>query len=544
MTVLMGLSFVGCGGTSQGEKVDESKLQLYVYNYNGGYKSDWLFSAKKSYEKLHENDEYGEKKGVVININNPKSFLQTAEILSSNDEIFFMEDVYYRQFYNAGVFKDLTSVVTTQSPYDNKTIESKFTDQQKEALNLNGAYYAIPHYSGGYGIIYNVDLFDSNGWYFCAEPTGTEVDDLFVGRSTAKKSAGPDGSFGTADDGLPATYEEFFTLCDYIKSCSAIPFTWPEDYYSLHLEGLLNALIADYEGVDQMKVRIGYDGLATDLCKFVNGTLTKDEVSTQINAENGYEAFRQEGVYYALSFIEKLIKNDYNNKDSLSLDDSEQNYLYAGIDGVTTETAMLLDGDWWQQESDGIFSDIAGAMGSQYSKFNRHFAWMPLPKADESKVGTERIYFDHLGAMACIKSGLSDVQKEVSKLFLQFACTDRSLIEFTNVTGAVKGYDYTKALKEDTSYQNLSYFTKSVVDCIDNGKQLFNVSASKFLNKNYIEIAIGANPGNGGGFDALVNGTGYNSPAGAFKLSEGRVNAETYFVSYYQTKSNSTIWGK
>lgn len=42
-----------------------------------------------------------------------------------------------------------------------------------------------------------------------------------------QKSCGPDGAYGTPDDGLPSSLEEFAQLCDYIKSKGGSPFIIP-----------------------------------------------------------------------------------------------------------------------------------------------------------------------------------------------------------------------------------------------------------------------------------------------------------------------------
>lgn len=53
----------GPGGVNT-EKIDTNRTQLYVFNFYGGYGSDWLNSAKARYEELHKDDVYeGRQKG-------------------------------------------------------------------------------------------------------------------------------------------------------------------------------------------------------------------------------------------------------------------------------------------------------------------------------------------------------------------------------------------------------------------------------------------------------------------------------------------------
>ena len=88
LSVLLGVSTllaaVGCKGPSLSgnytEEVDVNRTQLYVYNYDGGFGSEWLSKVKKRYEELHANDVYEpgtEKRGIQIMMNNTKNSATT-----------------------------------------------------------------------------------------------------------------------------------------------------------------------------------------------------------------------------------------------------------------------------------------------------------------------------------------------------------------------------------------------------------------------------------------------------------------------------------
>lgn len=68
---------------------------------------------------------------------------------------------------------------------------------------------------------------------------------------------------------------------------------------------MLNALVADYEGLDQMMLNYTFKGLATDLGTVSGGTFREDAQDLGINESNGWNLKRQRGVYEALSFIER-----------------------------------------------------------------------------------------------------------------------------------------------------------------------------------------------------------------------------------------------
>lgn len=275
------------------EQIDSTKTQLYVYNYDGGYRTDWLYAAKERYEALHAEDTNWEtgKKGVQIYVNPPKMGIDANKVKSNRDEIYFAEDVPY--FGMQDVMGDITPALTTENPYDNnKKVVDKFTEAQKNYYGVkdssgNMQYYGVPNYAGYFGIAYNIDLFEEKQYYIKDGVTEFSVDNLydcFVHSDTEKKSAGPDGEYGTSDDGLPVTYTEFYALCDYISQMGQTPFEWSGQFYEKHLTGLLFSLVAQNEGSQQMMLTYDASGTASTLGSVQNGMFVKDSVSTPINS--------------------------------------------------------------------------------------------------------------------------------------------------------------------------------------------------------------------------------------------------------------------
>lgn len=450
------------------EDVDKSRTQLYVYNYNGGYGSEWLTKAKTRYEELHKNDSYEEgKQGVQIMPVNTKNIVTQGDVkVNRTNDIYFCEGIYYDQFRAEGAFADITQAVTGENPYETgKTIESKLTSTQKDFYGVESGgtthYYAIPHYSGYYGIIYNVDLFDKEGYYFAETPSGSNLWEKFIDADNTTKSKGPDGKTGidpltgadySVDDGLPATYEEFYELCTYIKLTGNLPFVWTGQYYELHLMNLYNNLVANYEGVDNMMKNYTFSGTADDLGTIQGGAFVLDGGSgTPLSASNGYETKRQAGKYYALEFLERIIsEEDWQNREAFSSTFSHTNaqsrFIRSVPDSDYTPTAMLIDGSWWQAEASSVFNSVAASFGEEYSMENANYAWMPLPRANASKSGDDQILFDHLNSLGFVNA--NSTKKELAIDFLQFVNTDESLVEFTQVTNTVKALNYTLTAEE------------------------------------------------------------------------------------------------
>lgn len=464
------------------EEIDTTRTQIYVYNFAGGYGSDWLVSLKKRYEELHKDDVYEEgKKGVQIYINAQKTGIDgyMSNILDNRDEIYFTEYVNYYTLLSKGLVADISAAVTGDlSAYGDSagtTIAGKLSSvlQDYYGIDENGTtkYYAIPHYSAYNGLVYNIDLFEERGYYLRDDRSDVQVieDNFVIPGKNEKRSVGPDGVYGTSDDGLPATYEEFFLLCDYIAYDGNTPITWNGVAYQDYLNDFMQALIADYEGLENMSLNYTLDGVANDLGTIVDGQFVFDETPTTITEDNGYELKRQAGKYYALDFIEKLIDTDEYSY-TLAFNhaywhtDAQQDFLYAGHDNVTKPIAMLCEGIWWQAEASQTFLDMVNAYGDEFSMYNRNFGWMPLPKANSDKLGKSTL-FDKNYATCFVKANVADWKMPLIIDFLKFAHTNESLVEFTQITNTPKPFEYTLTSEQKAE---LTPFGRSLIELKEN----------------------------------------------------------------------------
>ena len=472
----VGVGASGCGKSKKeesglyvrrdGKKYDSSKTQINVYLYKAGYGEDWIYDYEEAFEKAYANVSLEEgKQGVQVWHAGDMSSWTTTNMNQSPYDIFFFENENYYNFLD-GTLEDLTDIVKTTLPGESRTIEDKLTDQQqnyfavKQNGDTTGKYYALPHYYGTYGIVYNVDLFDKMGYYF--DENGEIIGE---DNTTAVKSLGPDGKTGydektnidySLDDGLPATYEQFYDLCAYIKTVTGqTPLCWPGKYYEHHLLNLYDNLVAGYEGIDQMMLNYGFnEGVetpvkATDLIEVDgNGNVT-ELPETEITTANGYELARQAGKYYAYEFLSEIMKqgNGWYNKKAYTISythtDNQRDYLMYGtrLSKEKKTTAMLVDGPWWQTEAKAAFENMVKNGGNEYSANSRKFGWMPLPHADENKVGEKPVYSDYLKTFVCMKSGMG-TRKRAAEEFIKFISTDEQLVAFTKSTGTLRGYKY------------------------------------------------------------------------------------------------------
>ncbi len=541
--VLTVFSLAACGGsTGSGgnsavnESVDQSKTQLYVFNFAGGYGVDWLIAAKTRFEELHKDDVIEEgKKGVQIVINNEKTQGMSlgADILDKRDEIYFAEHAYYYTLKNLGVLADISDAVTGDlSVYGDaagSTIEGKLTEGQKDYYNVDGKYYGIPHYAGYSGLIYNVDLFEEKGYYFKDNyGTPAEIEDYFIYSDADVRSTGPDGKLGTDDDGLPATYEEFFILCRYIQQSGDTPVIWNGAGHTSYVGNTLDALAADHEGYEQKMLNYTFDGMATTLGTVQNGKFVLDSQPTDVAADP-LELFRQEGKYYALSFFEKIIEEKYYYDDvatgsfnsSFSHTDAQDTFLLGGHDGVTPNIAMMSEGIWWESEATSTFTEMAGSMGSEYAKTSRNFGLMPMPKVDADHLGKSTL-LDNIYSLCFMKANIAEEKRDIAIEFIKFVNSDESLKEFSTITNTPKALNYTMT---DAEMASMTSFGRSVMKLKQNSDIVYAFSS----NPNYIN--------NQGQFESSsmyysrVNGTDYQSVSGTFH--DVGVTAEEYFSGMY-----------
>ncbi len=538
------------GGSSSSGADNSNKATLYVYSFTSGFGKEWLESLIADYEEEKKDVVIGDKKGIHIEPTAVKEDVPGATMAGRDEVVYFLEQQDYYELLAGNYIADITSAITSINPYDGKTLESKMFEDQKSyfARTVNGEtrYYAYPHYYTNFGIVYDIGLFDDMGYYLKDgyNPNGALVD-MFLGKDGGTKSAGPDGQKGNSDDGLPATYDEFFLLCDYISGIGGDnPLIWSGAHRDAYLTHFLNALATDYNGYEQMRLNFTFDGDATNLGTVVNGKFVKDAEPTTIDGTNGAELARQAGKFYAMDFYNTLYNKSYinNQKNKLTLYSSSYTHLQAqsaflkGSDDGT-DNAMLLDGSWWQMEATSTF-DTMGKLSADYSKQNRKLGWMPLPKQSKELVGKQFTSYDIMYPLCLMKNGLdpNSWQYKYALDFIQFANSDEQLAKFTQITGCTKALDY--SLTRD-QYNALSYYGKTFYDSYKSSKIVFPYANNLLYANNQKTFKEIDNTGAG---SPLYKSTAY---ATYFtKGLENGVSVEKYFNGMYDYFKELTIWKK
>ena len=543
----------GPGDTaSEQESVNPEMVQLNVYNYDGGYKTEWLDRAKARYEELHKNDVYGDKKGIQIRVTPGKLSLDPSSVKKDKYDVYFTESADYYTYVNQNAFLDITDVLTKENPYEKgKTIESKLNSYQRDYFNKDGKYYALPGYAGFFGIVYNLDLFYDNEYYIRKDADFADKDNLgkYFTNVESEKSVGPDGKAGTNDDGLPVTYDEFFMLCRRMLATNVTPLVWSGTYAQKHLTGLTHSLAAQAEGAEQMMMTFTNKGTATTLGKIENGTFVKDAEPTEITTKNGYELARRKGNYDALTFINELINGMVNDihyyhddsfKNGFSHTNAQEAFLKDGNVNNNNKIGMLVDGAWWESEASDVFTGMATSNGDKYSKTNRKFGWMPLPKKERNDNGITLL--EDMFSSVFVKSTIEENKKAIAIDFLQFLHTDDELRQFTVVTNTPKAFAYTMS---EENMSKMTEFGRSLFTLKDSAEVVYPLDRnSVFVNNQSLFKDYPAN-----GYyqsNVLSNNkrTLVSNPVYAFHDYPNLYNPENYFEGMYDHLKNvkSSLW--
>ena len=519
--VCCGAMFSACrGGDSYDEQVDESKAQLYVMNYDGGFGTDWLRDVKNRFEAQNADKEYLQgKKGVQILIDATKTQGTGLNLPSSAGEVFFTEIVPYFDFASSGQLLDVSDVVTEVLAQDGVSM----SDSQKNALTaLDGKYYALPHYEGFGGVIYNKSVFRDYALYFDDEGDFTDDETQF--------SAGPDGEKGTSDDGLPATYKQFLQLCEQIGLTKEVTsFVLSGQYKDSYVLYFLDAIATAYNGNEISKASYTFGGKIKYVTQveenpnaaFGYGLQLAEEYLTEAK---GYLTKQTAGKFYALALLKDLISTGCFDSDSLadtvSHLDAQETFLTSEL--KNKPIAMLIDGSWWENEAKDAFARAVNLYGEENaSKYNRDFGWMPLPcKADDTdgNEGNPYAVLNYINAYGFIKSNIDPNKIALAKDFLKFCYTAESLEKFTEITGTARFLNYPIA---DSVLNKMSPYGKEIWKIHQGGNVISTLSESKLLINKESDFTTGKWITSAGG--------GYSSPFTCF-----RTNSALTVKQYYE----------
>lgn len=524
-------SVSACGG--KGKTEDPTKAHLYVFNYNGGIGSDWLYEAEARFEQVYANYSFdgGKTTGVDVHVEIGKN--KIGSLAESKYNILFEEGVPVNDYIAQDLLLPITDVVKSPlntilgNSSENKTIEDKLEARQIAAYTAKGGdYYYLPHYECYYGLTYDRNVFKKKSLFITRDGGWTNGNDADI------LSVGSDGIKGTYDDGLPSSYEEFFNLMDRMLNRTVVPFIWSGQYQT-YLNILVAGIWAAYAGADQLMLNVNFDSQAT-------GATVKNETVTgitngeptirldEITSENGYLTSWQAGKFYGYKVLNKILSNsDYYSDEItgvLTHLEAQQSYIYSDLENKPI--GMLIDGSYWYNEAKAMFAMSQREFPDKGA--NRDFRWMPLPVQAEGQVqegkGRKNTMVSPLLAYSYVNGNIrnDEVKVKLAKEFLKFLYTDKELQNFTLSTNCAKGVNYELTVDQQAKLTNFGkslYTMKQASDIVEpvsaspiyvntslkfrfandsdffvlrdsTGREYFNLKAATDAGKSYTEVFL------------------------------------------------------
>lgn len=519
LVCLFSVQSFACNNNDLG--IDTTKTQLSVINYDAGFGHVYLDDLVKRFEKYYEETSLEEgKKGVQVHVYNTKP-VAISSMKTDSHQVFITAEVYFNNYVASGDFLNLNDIVKERNlPGETRNIESKLNDVIKEGLTaVDGNYYALPTMQGYSGVTYNRYLFDQKGLYFADDVSECAIKDVedprygFILKTNIKKSTGPDGLYGTDDDGLPSSIEEYKKLCDCMVFLNVTPFICfaNSSHYTNHL---LYGLWTNLAGYDQAMLNYSFNSqengkatiVKTDSVNYPlyeNGELCLEDV--EITENNGYLLTKQAAKYYALDFMQYVFNAEdigtYMDPRSLSASLSHTDAQLEFMRGMEVDKpiGMLIEGGYWYTESvdAGNFEFIKNNYPEYYE--NMDFRAMPLPVIYEGRVkpigtvgedgvtkadGNKQTVVDTNANYIVINANAvaeNPAEKEAAKLFVQFMFTEESLQQSTMLGRLSWPYDY--SLTEE-QYQSLPTYVQSVYNIYKNENTIMPISDSSVFVKN------------------------------------------------------------
>lgn len=498
------LGVTACGQTVV-EDVDETKTQLYIGSYNGGGGYKWLDDAAERFEEKYASESFESgKTGVQVIVDHAKNY--GGKTLGNDNDVVFLNGAMYYELITDKLVMDITDVVTEVSTFDNKTIESKFDDETKAALKVDGKYYALPYYEYFNGVSYDADLFNENKLYFSDEEDKSDTtypgtNKFVTVKNATNLSCGPDTVFGTYDDGLPSTYQEFYKLMDkMIKGTGGkkiTPFAFRNSHYT---NFLMHALAANYVGADGWSANVEFDsnGKEVEIVTGFNGNQPNVE-KVVLTKENANKIKSSLGLYYAAEFCQKVFSNtQYYDieaaKESSTHLTVQERFMKSGWDSSSpTPIAMLIEGSYWynEAEQEGIF-DRARKLDPNRQNGIKDVKFMPMPHQyagtvtpSEDGKAVSQVLMNTGCAYAVVSKDIPREHVEAAKLFLSFCYSDEELekAELSN-NGIARGLNYST----DNIQDELSDYAKSLnlmrVQAQENKTVLKNIAQNSIYMKN------------------------------------------------------------
>ncbi len=426
----------GAGGSKVENSDGDGRPAIYVSVYNGGYGRAWLDTIVEDYNKAHPDNKY--KISVRSSKDEFNTILSNLQAGTAVYDMFYMNNQVYKMI-NANLLEDISDVWDSKPEGSDKTIRQMMIGREnyeKAYADASGKLYAVPLQESLRGFVYDHEAFLKYGLLY-NEAGG------FITSPTETLSKGKDGVAGTYDDGHPITEAQWEAMANKAASAFGYAFTYTGKF-AIYLNDVFEMISAQYDGVDKYMMNWTFNGTYD----FGDGN-----GETPISIEEGYKLTQMEGNIKALEFMDKYLackdtKLNIINKytypsagtNSYSHTDAQNDYISFTAQNKKTKMAMLIEGDWWENESKTMFDALEEAEHDDY-KFRTHdYRFMTLPyfEGQAENVNVYTIAENYYMAM----KKQTDAEKEaICKDFMTFSYQPKYIQNFTVTAGGIMPYD-------------------------------------------------------------------------------------------------------
>ena len=523
LSVVIAFSAVACGG---GEEMRDDTSYFFIITTDSGHGSAGTKELARRFEEKFKDYSFAPgKKGVVVDVEAKGSVLNITSMAQEAYHAYINPYSVSRTMIGSGDFLNIDEFYKIEIPGEGKTIEDKIPENyrprlQGESSKWGKGYYFAPGVCFMGGLTYDKNCFDEFGFYFLApgqddegnyfyselmdqeiyfaSPESPLFEEAVIGKgydnwdgwnSNQYLSCGPDGKYGTYDDGMASSLDELVILCEYMKSCSVTPFVLSGKYPDNHAyctDGLINSLLGP-ENMHTMKtfesdafeVVTGYQD-NTELWG-MSDTKVPTTAIVPVTPSQGYYATWSTARYYNAAFWKLAVKQNWYTdavKRDTSHIEAQAEFIFSGYDSSRPRSAIMLEATYWINESQerNNFTDFTkmnyGKTGKEREK---EIKWMSLPRELHGTVtegnGTpETFMFLGAGTLSLFNANYAGdpEAEEMVKQWLLFYFSDENINFLTAVSGCpLPKIDY--ELTPESSLYDEEPFYRDLYSRVNNG---------------------------------------------------------------------------
>lgn len=355
--------------------------ELWICAYDGGYGKEWINNMAESFKK---------KTGISVHVDVDTTILDRIETNLKNGgdyDLYMSHDINWRNYAAQGWLAPLDDVYEANVEGESRTFKDKLVTgaEANSKFEVDGEehYYKVCYTQGAGGFIYNIDMFQENGWE------------------------------------VPQTYDDLVKLCKTIVDAKltnaahkkVVPFAWSGSDRQYYWDYPVFEWWAQMAGLDKINTILEYKGPTGQY-------------------SDGYEMYNPETYYKEFVDAYKmwwdLVAATPENSVSTARSDALGKAQMAFANG---EAAMIPYAQWAKYE---LESTNEAALDFQYAMMKT-----PKVKADSQDCN----YLVGFGDSVVVPAKSENI--DLAKQFISFMATDQCCHDFVkDAKGAFLAFDY------------------------------------------------------------------------------------------------------